>query len=64
MANPWEGSEYDDFVWNLYRSPENAGGVAGSGWDGRVKMGWQFLKFYMSQDNAGGLAGSRWGGRV
>ena len=36
VANPWEGSEYDNFVWNLYRSPKNAGGVAGSGWDGRV----------------------------
>ena len=32
VANPREGSEHEhiNYVWNLYRSPENVGGLAGS----------------------------------
>ena len=32
IASPKEGSEHEhlNYVWNLYRSPENVGGLAGS----------------------------------
>ena len=30
-----EYSEHLNYVWNLYRSPENAGWLAGSRWGGK-----------------------------
>ena len=36
VASPREGSERLNYVWNLYRSPENSGGLAGSLWGGGV----------------------------
>ena len=30
VVRPREGSEFFNYVWNLYRSSENVGGLAGS----------------------------------